>query len=195
MSAIGQHAATESAYEWARNSGVALFIFLICVSTFASADDLDQKQAKKERCATAVFSAETAASAEDWISAEKFSKAAIQLCSEVDEHPYQLADHYAGLAEAQIGLERYQDALNTSEQCIDTFYATPNCHYDKMQALLGLKRMAEAKEAGRITAAVCNALLKGNAEDQPRKDQDSLNVLKQRQREAQLVLRRLAEPK
>jgi tetratricopeptide (TPR) repeat protein len=174
----------------ASNSHIAVFIFLLCLSTIASADDLEDQKKKNERCQTAMSSAETAASAEDWIRAEKFSKEAIRFCSEGEHTPYDMADRYSSLAEAQIELKRYQDALNTSEQCIDTYYATPNCHYYKVLALLGLKRRNEAKEAGRIATVVCNSVLEEKAETW--KTVYYVDMLMFRKKEAQRILRYLA---
>ncbi len=52
---------------------------------------------------------------------------------------------YGNRAEAYLGLGRFNDALKTSQECIDRSYRTVDCHLTKWKSLMELGRYEEAK--------------------------------------------------
>lgn len=53
---------------------------------------------------------------------------------------------YGTKAEAYLGLEQFENALKTSQECIDKKYSTVDCHLTKWKSLFKLGRYEEAKE-------------------------------------------------
>lgn len=53
---------------------------------------------------------------------------------------------YGLKAEAFLGLERFDEALKTSNECIEKKYSTVDCHLSKWKSLMKLGRYEEAKE-------------------------------------------------
>ncbi len=53
---------------------------------------------------------------------------------------------YGLKAEALIGLERFEEALKTSNECIEKKYSTVDCHLARWKSLMKLGRYSEAKE-------------------------------------------------
>lgn len=159
----------------------------------ALADDVDQMRAKYERCETAVSSADAAADAEDWAKAEQFAKKALKSCAEAGDGPFYLAGIQATLGQAQIERRDYKAALATAEQCIDTYYASPDCHLLKVKALANLHRKTEAGRAKAVAGRLCLSLVEAGDTTTSSVDDQEARRRKLQQRRAKRVLQELED--
>lgn len=116
---------------------------------------------------------------------------AIKNCKEYSEK-YSLMQHlsdmeqyysyYAMKAEALLGLGKNEEALKTSQECIDKKYSTVDCHLSKWKALMRLGRSQEAKDHKKtlyfIIQNKINLVNQVDISSQRKELQPSLNELK-----------------
>jgi tetratricopeptide (TPR) repeat protein len=122
-------------------------ISLLCVSPFAYSKDVDCLGLQNDMTLMIQI--------RDNSAMLKASDLAINNCKAFMEnhstipHISDMESYYAfyGLkAEAYLGLGKFEEALKTSQECIDKKYSTVDCHLSKWKSLFRLGRYNEAKE-------------------------------------------------
>ena len=168
---------------------VVLFPALTLMSAVAfCAESVEQQKRLNEECESFGASANVAMRASDWPSLEKISRRGIDACRIAGDPPFSIVSHFKNLGDALVAQGRFKDALTISEKCIEIYYSSPICHFNKAIALLKLNRKGDAGEAKRIAISVCNSMIERDAKNQPGKDEFFINMYKYAQEEAQIVL-------
>lgn len=103
-------------------------------------------QDKKRECLTLLEERTAATDAKDWKQLEKLAKRYLQNCKGVDDSEW-YSTGYENLGAANIQLNNAMAALTASETCIDIYYRNAGCHINKVQALIKLKRLSEARNS------------------------------------------------
>lgn len=123
------------------------FISLLCLSPLAHSKDVDCIEIRNDltlmiqvRDYPAMLKASDIAIKNCKSHMEKFSN--IPHLSDMESY-YKF---YGLKAEALIGLERFAEALKTSNECIEKKYSTVDCHLARWKSLMKLGRYEEAKE-------------------------------------------------
>jgi len=111
-----------------------------CASTQSSL--LDRKKA----CLELGKKANQSFEAKDWDKYIKDSKNIIESCRDVFDSE-SISTTYSLIAGAFLYMGQPNDALDSANLCSSTYYANPNCHFDKAWALLQLRRFEEAKDS------------------------------------------------
>ncbi len=167
-----------------------LIVLAACIllSALAQADDQDQKY---EKCESAQRSSNSALAADDWAAVQKYEKKAILYCTDAGDPSFEIVLDYGTLSEAQFNLKRFQDALNTANTCIDTYYNAPTCHFYKVLTLKRLGKSAEAVRAKEIALKVFNTIM---AEDENNTNETKhyVNVLKIEKQYSEMYSEKLA---
>jgi tetratricopeptide (TPR) repeat protein len=126
---------------------IIIFTSLICASQFAySKSDSDCLGMQNDvTLMIQVRDYSSMLKATDWFIKnckeyiEKYSN--VPHLSDVEDY----FNFYANKSEAYLGLGRYEDALKTSQECIDKSYRTVDCHLTKWRSLMELGRYEDAK--------------------------------------------------
>lgn len=116
---------------------------------------------KARQCVTLIKEQTAALVARDWSQLERLAKQYLQDCKEVhDSEAY--SGGYEHLAIANMYLGNEVAALAMSEKCINIFYGNSGCHVEKVQALIKLKRISEARDALEIAERLVAHLIDNN---------------------------------
>jgi hypothetical protein len=125
--------------------GIALLLLLLSTA-FAQSRLTDKADAAKQQAAcNEEFNLLAAAIAVgDWKQLDRLGERYNVKCIGV----FGIAENATGheqIASANVELGNFRKALTASERCVATYYATTGCHLSKARALIGLKRMTDAK--------------------------------------------------
>jgi tetratricopeptide (TPR) repeat protein len=95
-------------------------------------------------CVSLVLDRAAAIHAKDWPQVERLAEESIRTCTNfIDTES--LAGSYESVSTASLEQNNFKKALSTSEICISIYYALPECHLRKVEALIALRRFPEAK--------------------------------------------------
>jgi tetratricopeptide (TPR) repeat protein len=123
------------------------FISLLCLSPLAHSKDIDCLEIQNDM--TLMIQVR------DYSAMLKAADLALKNCKAYMEkhstipHLSDMEGYYKfyGLkAEAYLGLGKFEEALKTSQECIDKRYSTVDCHLSKWKSLFKLGRYEEARE-------------------------------------------------
>lgn len=125
---------------------------------------------KLKQCIAEMNERTAAKVANDWLQLERLAKRYLRDRKGVmDSENYSNAHSDIAAANLQIG--NAAAALAAIEECIDTFYANPGCHVDKVRALIELKQSAEARIQFGIAERLVDHLIQSNESDLRRASQ------------------------
>jgi hypothetical protein len=148
---------------WIRISFV-IAAFWASVQTHSVAVAQTGSKDNMEQCTTQMNERAAALVAQDWPQLERLAKRYLQDCKGVfDSENYSTA--YEEIAMANLQLNNPAATLVASEKCIDIFYANSGCHVNKVQALIKLKRFAEARTEFGIAERLVGYLIESNEKD------------------------------
>lgn len=134
---------------------------LLLVSTASSAvAALDQTtiEQKNQECVSLIKGRTAAIAARDWQQLERMAKRYIQTCKSVHDSEG-IAMAHMELAYAYSHFGDYSSALSATEACINLFYASPDCHVYRVEFLLKLKRLQEARAELAISEKLVSYLI------------------------------------
>lgn len=122
-----------------------IFIFLCAmISTAWSADADEESLAKKKACIAQINQRTAALVSQDWSELERLAERYAKTCKNIfDEEDYSSA--YEQIAIANVWLNNAKKALAASDSCIGISYSNSGCHLQKIEALIQLKRLADAR--------------------------------------------------
>ena len=139
----------------ARRSGVKMsFLRPLMCFCFAhvliplawSADAEEGSRAKQKACISQINQRTAALVSEDWSELERLAERYVKTCKNAfDDDDYDSSSAYEQIAIANVKLNNIIKALAASESCISTFYSNSGCHLQRIEALIRLKRLTEAR--------------------------------------------------
>lgn len=107
--------------------------------------DYPEKSLPQEKMCIAQLEQRTAALvAQDWSELERLAERYAKTCKNVfGEEDYSSA--YENMAIANVHLNNAKKALSASDSCINISYSNSGCHLLKIEALIRLKRLPDAR--------------------------------------------------
>lgn len=141
---------------------VRVLLLTVFSMSYALADNLLAADAEWESCMGYGDKSDAmmAFSSGDWEHAIKYATDEAKRCvSVLDPHEPALAARYLIMAKSQIKLKRYEEAVRSSDQCLDIDYKFLQCHLQKVIALKGSKQYARANVSKNIGITLCQKML------------------------------------
>ena len=123
-----------------------LFHLIIIVLTLSLTVGCSSTQSSKKACLELKKKANQSYGAKDWEKYIKDSKNYIESCRNVDDSE-SISMTYSSMAGVFLLMSQPNDALDLANLCSSTYYANPDCHFNKAWALLQLRRFEEAKNS------------------------------------------------
>lgn len=124
-----------------------LIFFLLAhamISTAWSADSSEESAAQKKTCIAQINQRTAALVSQDWSELERLAERYAKTCKNVfDQEDYSSA--YEQIAIANVKLSNAKKALAASDSCIGISYSNSGCHLQKIEALVQLKRLTDAR--------------------------------------------------
>ncbi|HJY05203.1 MAG TPA: hypothetical protein VJ323_02745 [Bryobacteraceae bacterium] len=117
-----------------------------------------------DACAEQLEQRTAALLARDWLQLEILAKRYLHTCSGVVGSE-KLADAHWSIAVAKLEAGQYPESLRASDDCIQVFNSNPGCHLAKTEALVGLKRLNEARAALEMTERLTEHLIESAERD------------------------------
>jgi hypothetical protein len=117
---------------------LTLFLTLGCARTHT--------QSSKKVCLELLKKANQSYGAKDWEKYIRDSKNYIESCRNVVDSE-SISQTYSSMAGIFLLNSQPNDALDLANLCCSTYYANPDCHFNKAWALLQLCRFEEAKNS------------------------------------------------
>jgi tetratricopeptide (TPR) repeat protein len=111
------------------------------ISIAWSADD---SLLRKEMCIAQIKQRTAALVAQDWSALERLAERYAKICKNVfgeEDH----SSAYEQMAIANVRLNNAKKALSASDSCINISYSNSGCHLQKIEALIMLKRLPDAR--------------------------------------------------
>jgi len=123
-----------------------LFHLTIIALTLSLTLGCASTQSSKEGCLELTKKANQSFQADNWKKYIKDSKNYIESCRNVDSSE-SISMAYSLMVVAFLNMKQPNDALDSANLCISTYYANPDCHLKKATILLQLHRFEEAKNS------------------------------------------------
>ena len=101
---------------------------------------------KQRECLSQINQRAAALSASDWQQLQRLAKRYIDTCKAIYGSE-DLATAHGDVAIANLRLDNATAALSAAESCIALFYSNSGCHLGKVEAMLKLGRIPEARTA------------------------------------------------
>lgn len=127
------------------NLAIAISIGLIA-SFVTSASAQTATDARKEDCISKMEDQSAALSAADWSSLQALAKRYLRECKGVIDADWD-SKAFQNIAVANLFLGRPAEALAASSSCVEISYSNALCHVHRVNALLKLNRVSEARSA------------------------------------------------
>lgn len=124
----------------------AALLSLSIVSTTSAADPAAVNQKHEDACIAQMKERTATFVAQDWSQLERLAERYLKTCKDIFGAE-DSSNAYGEIAMSNIELGNARKALSASDKCISTFYANPRCHLERVQALIKLERLPDAKSA------------------------------------------------
>jgi len=148
-----------------RRSLIFFFLAHAVISIAWSADATEESLAQKKTCIAQINQRTAALVSQDWSELERLAERYAKTCKNVfDEEDYSSA--YEQIAIANVKLSNAKKALAASDSCIGISYSNSGCHLQKIEALIQLKRLADARSSLDKAERLIKHLMELNERDQ-----------------------------
>ena len=122
----------------------AALLLLSIVNAASAADSTDVIRKREDACIEQMNERTATLVAQDWPELERLADRYVKTCRGIfGAENYSYA--YEQIAVANNHLGNAQKALSASDKCISTFYSNSGCHVQRVQALIKLNRLPDAK--------------------------------------------------
>ena len=138
--------------------------FYKSVSSVVHSHSMVFSEQEKLACVAQIDERSAALVAHDWTQLDRLAKQYIQSCRGAFD-ANDLSSAFEHIAWANFEMSLFLDALNAANACIETYYANPGCHYQKVQTLIALDQLITARDSLRIAEKVIEHSLSKNESD------------------------------
>lgn len=116
------------------------------ISMVWSADASEKSLAQQKKCIDQINQRTAALVAQDWSELERLSEHFIKTCENTFDAEV-TSSAYEQIALSNVMLRNPKKALAASTSCIRISYSNSGCHLQKTEALIQLRRIADAKSS------------------------------------------------